>query len=125
MKDILTAKVSDVEDDELCEIVTAPDDPAADEMIKEIEKNVDLNITFDRNPSFVKPCSFPFRYNNILYYACTNITRNGTTTGLGSLESPFHLCAVEKDLDYHPTHMGFCNTNYRCPIQCTYSTFPL
>ena len=105
-------------DDEVCEIAEPPNDEIVNEIIEEIKGYKESNITFVRPSDERTLCSFPFRYKNILYYACTNITRNGTFSGLGSTESPIHLCATEKDLDYHPTKMGFCNTNFRCPIQC-------
>ena len=54
-------------------------------------------------------CSFPFRYESVLYYACTYIDTIGA--------SPVHLCATETDEDFNPITIGFCNTDLRCPIQ--------
>ena len=59
-------------------------------------------------------CSFPFRFNGILYYACTNITINGTQAGqLGSPQNPVHICATEHNEDFNPIKMGFCDTSFR------------
>ena len=59
-------------------------------------------------------CSFPFRFKGILYYACTNITINGTDANeLGSPENPIHICATEHNEDFNPIKMGFCDTSFR------------
>ena len=59
-------------------------------------------------------CSFPFRFKGILYYACTNITINGTAADeLGSPENPIHICATEHNEDFNPIKMGFCDTSFR------------
>ena len=59
-------------------------------------------------------CSFPFRFRGILYYACTNITINGTAADeLGSPENPIHICATEHNEDFNPIKMGFCDTSFR------------
>ena len=108
LKDIEQFKV-----DEFCHVKKAPDD--SDDII------TDLNVPFNADPESPgsMPCTFPFRYRDILYYACTNLTLESATNAedLGSTENPIHLCAITKDLDYHPTLMGFCDTDLRCPIQ--------
>ena len=59
-------------------------------------------------------CSFPFRFKGILYYACTNITINGTDADqLGSPKNPIHICATEHNEDFNPIKMGFCDTSLR------------
>ena len=97
---------------EKCEIADAPS--GSEDIIA--DTNVDFVDDVDVDERI--PCTFPFRFKGILYYACTNITLDSVSSGLGSAESPIHLCAIEKDLDFNPTRMGFCNTNFRCPIQC-------
>ena len=54
-------------------------------------------------------CAFPFRYESVLYYACTYIN---TTADDG-----VSLCATATDEDFNPISMGACNTDLRCPIQ--------
>ena len=103
--------------DQQCQLAdSAPEGDAATTIEDEVKAS---GITWVSAPSSGGDvCSFPFRYKEILYYACTNITINGTTSGdLGSPENPVHLCATEKDQDFNPQKMGFCNTNQRCPIQ--------
>ena len=98
---------------EQCQLKDAPSDDAAGTIKDEV---LAAKITWNSNSGEV--CSFPFRYKDILYYACTNITLNGTTSGdLGSPENPVHICATEKDQDFNPKKMGFCDTEFRCPIQ--------
>ena len=52
----------------------------------------------------IKPCLFPFRYKDILYYACTNITEGS-------------VCATETDSDFNAKTLGECDIVDRCPIQ--------
>ena len=65
-------------------------------------------VPFEAGP---KNCTFPFRYANILYYACTNIT---TVTD----EGPYFVCATETDLDFNAVKFGECDMDNRCPSQC-------
>ena len=65
-------------------------------------------VPFESGP---KNCTFPFRYADILYYACTNIT---TATGDG----PYFVCATETDLDFNAVKFGECDMDNRCPSQC-------
>ena len=53
-------------------------------------------------------CVFPFRYQSVLYYACTDILTAISTV---------RICATETDVDFNPVSMGYCNTYLRCPIQ--------
>ena len=52
-------------------------------------------------------CVFPFRYDNVLYYGCTQLT-------IGSLYS---MCATDIDSDYNALKMGHCNgfCHYQLP----------
>ena len=112
MKNILTSLCILFKVDENCHVKKAP--------IGSSQIIDDLNVPFTADPENPGslPCTFPFRYKHILYYACTNITLDTVTSGLGSAQYPIHLCAIQKDLDFNPTMMGFCDTTYRCPIQC-------
>ena len=65
-------------------------------------------VPFEAGP---KNCTFPFRYADILYYACTNIT---TVTD----EGPYFVCATETDLDFNAVKFGECDMDNRCPSQC-------
>ena len=51
-------------------------------------------------------CVFPFRYNNTLFYGCSNFSLSGDTTT---------ICATEIDEDYNAQKVGICN-DY-CHIQ--------
>ena len=62
-----------------------------------------------------KNCTFPFRYADILYYACTNIT---TTALDGSESGPHFVCATSTDLDFNAVKFGECDMENRCPSQC-------
>ena len=62
----------------------------------------------------VKDCTFPFRHNDILYYACTNLTVDDT--------GPWFVCATEIDLDFNVVKMGECDMDNRCPSQREYSS---
>ena len=57
----------------------------------------------------IKPCIFPFRYKDILYYACTNLTVDGA--------GPWSVCATETDSDFNAKTLGECDIEDRCPIQ--------
>ena len=60
-----------------------------------------------------KNCTFPFRYRDILYYACTNLEAGG--------KGPFNFCATKTDTDFNAQELGVCDTENRCPIQREYS----
>ena len=49
-----------------------------------------------------KNCTFPFRYDDVLYYACTNLTASDDT-------GPWHFCATETDLDFNALKLGECH----------------
>ena len=53
------------------------------------------------------PCDFPFRYKNVLYYGCTNITIETKN---------YKMCASKTDVDYNALQMSFCNDYCHC--QC-------
>ena len=55
-------------------------------------------------------CTFPFRYEDVLYYACTNLT---TVSGTG----PWFFCATETNLDFNAITIGECDIENRCPSQ--------
>lgn len=46
------------------------------------------------------PCVFPFRYDGILFYGCTNLT-------VAALE--YIMCATEIDDDYNAVKLSWCN----------------
>ena len=66
------------------------------------------NANFGVGP---KNCTFPFRYRDVLYYACTDLEKEG----LG----PFRICATSTDYDFNAIELGVCDTVNRCPIQRT------
>ena len=45
-------------------------------------------------------CQFPFRYNDTLFYGCSNFTLDGDAT---------NVCATEIDEDYNAIKVGLCN----------------
>ena len=51
-------------------------------------------------------CKFPFRYNDTLFYGCSNFTLSDATT---------NMCATLVDEDYNAKEVGLCN-DY-CHIQ--------
>lgn len=109
-------------EDEQC-VIKAPPDEQSVKLTEIIAHVTDNNIVWEGSPQSGQLCKFPFRYHNILYYACTNFTVNGTKSpDLGSPEKPITICATELDLNFNPTKMGFCDTKNRCPIQCKYGT---
>ena len=61
---------------------------------------------FDADVAFVdeadKACIFPFRYNDILYYGCTNATKEGD-------ENAYQFCATKIDEDFNAKQVGWCN----------------
>ena len=74
--------------------------------------NGDMESNFLASSSWttgVKNCTFPFRYNGVLYYACTNLTIDS--------QGPFHACATEIDLDFNAVTLGECDITNRCPTQ--------
>lgn len=103
-------------EEEQCEIKEPPAEMPLS-MVSEIEGK---GITWESSPSTGQLCKFPFRYNNILYYACTNFTTDGLSSGFRSPEDPVTICATESDFNFNPIKMGFCDTLHRCPIQCEY-----
>ena len=106
-------------EDEVCQIMEPPS--SSNTHLNSIKTHIQGDgITWEDSPSSGTLCKFPFRYHNILYYACTNFTTNGTTSGLGSPEEPITICATESDFNFNPTKMGFCDTENRCPIQCEF-----
>ena len=111
-------------EDEVCQIMVPPSNASdlKNDVINHIKNE---GITWEAAPSDGTLCKFPFRYRNVLYYACTNftdpaITSDPTDPKLGSPEKPITVCATESDFNFNPTNMGFCDTNNRCPIQCKY-----
>ena len=44
-------------------------------------------------------CKFPFRYNNTLFYGCSNFTLSGD----------YKICATSIDEDYNAEKVGICN----------------
>lgn len=44
-------------------------------------------------------CQFPFRYNNTLFYGCSNFTLSGDVK----------ICATSIDEDYNAEKVGICN----------------
>ena len=54
-------------------------------------------------------CKFPFRYNDTLFYGCSNFTLDGDTT---------NVCATEIDEDYNALKVGLCND--WCHVQGKY-----
>ena len=101
--------------DEQCEIMKAPAGGGIDDVIADIST---AGVSWDGVGGAGKLCKFPFRFKKILYYACTNFSDNATAAGLGSPQEPITVCATESDQNFNPTTMGFCNTEFRCPIQC-------
>ena len=55
-----------------------------------------------------KQCKFPFRYNNTLFYGCSNFTIGDDAT---------NMCATEIDEDYNAQKLGICNDH--CHVQGT------
>ena len=53
-----------------------------------------------------KWCQFPFRYNNTLFYGCSNFSLSTDT---------INICATEIDEDYNAQKVGLCNEY--CHIQ--------
>ena len=106
-------------EDEVCQIMVPPSNASdlKDDVINHIKGE---GITWEAAPSDGTLCKFPFRYRNVLYYACTNFTDPAITSDLGSPEAPITVCATESDFNFNPTKMGFCDTKNRCPIQCEY-----
>lgn len=51
-------------------------------------------------------CTFPFRFRNVLYYGCTNVSLDGEV---------FNVCATEIDTDYNAVKLSWCNG--ACPTQ--------
>jgi hypothetical protein len=108
-------------EDEQCQVKTAP---SSDHLTQIIAQATTDGITWEGSPSTGTLCKFPFRFRSVLYYACTNFTTNGTTNpeSLGSPEKPITICSTDSDTDFNPKKMGFCDTEYRCPIQCKLNT---
>ena len=103
-------------ENERCEITDAPTDAGATQATVESQTftssdGIKRQTTFlsTMNETDADLCSFPFRYQSVLYYACTYINTTGA--------SPVHLCATETDEDFNPVAIGFCNTYLRCPLQ--------
>jgi hypothetical protein len=51
-------------------------------------------------------CQFPFRYNDTLFYGCSNFTIGDDAT---------NICATEIDEDYNAQKVGICND--ACHVQ--------
>jgi hypothetical protein len=101
---------------ERCEIIDDPGD--SDDTKATIEKQqwraadgTKASATFvdTMTKTAADLCSFPFRYESVLYYACTYLNITGS--------DPVHLCATATDEDFNPITMGYCNVDLRCPIQ--------
>ena len=103
-------------EDERCEIM---DDPGADSAtVALIGEQTWMDASGAKQPTtFVSAmtkteadlCAFPFRYDGVLYYACTYINETETPS--------VSLCATSIDEDFNPISIGVCNTELRCPIQ--------
>ena len=103
-------------EDERCEIM---DDPGADSAtVALIAEQTWMDASGAKQPTtFVSAmtkteadlCAFPFRYDGVLYYACTYINETETPS--------VSLCATSIDEDFNPISIGVCNTELRCPIQ--------
>ena len=103
-------------EDERCEIKDGANATAAD--VELIGKQTWMDASGAKQPTtFVSAmtkteadlCAFPFRYDGVLYYACTYINETETPS--------VSLCATAIDEDFNPISMGVCNTELRCPIQ--------
>ena len=94
-------RISSLQADEICQ--TEADNKA------ELVSSFDLSFT-----TGVKTCVFPFRYKEILYYACTNLTVDGS--------GPWSVCATETDSDFNAKTLGECDIEDRCPIQGEYQS---
>ncbi|XP_059083429.1 uncharacterized protein LOC131880752, partial [Tigriopus californicus] len=51
-------------------------------------------------------CLFPFRFRNVLYYGCTNVSLDAEV---------FNVCATDIDTDYNAVKLSWCNA--ACPTQ--------
>ena len=73
-------------------------------------KTADATPVFDPAISFSAAannwCQFPFRYNNTLYYGCSNFTLSGDAT---------NICATKIDKDYNALQVGLCSDD--CHVQ--------
>ena len=103
-------------EDERCEIKDGANATAAD--VELIGKQTWMDASGAKQPTtFVSAktkteadlCAFPFRYDGVLYYACTYINETETPS--------VSLCATSIDEDFNPISIGVCNTELRCPIQ--------
>ena len=103
-------------EDERCEIKDGANATAAD--VELIGKQTWMDASGAKQPTtFVDKmtkteadlCAFPFRYDGVLYYACTYINETETPS--------VSLCATSIDEDFNPISIGVCNTTLRCPIQ--------
>ena len=68
------------------------------------EPSFDPEIPFTQNGDIW--CKFPFRYNDTLYYGCSNFSLSGDAT---------NICATKIDVDYNALQAGLCND--ACHIQ--------
>ena len=111
-------------EDERCEITKAP------QKVDMFRERVELQTYRDesnsvKNTTFASTgrgnesdlCEFPFRFESVLYYACTYLVNNSVSSGIGSPAEPAHLCATATDTDFNPVRMGFCAVNFQCPLQ--------
>jgi hypothetical protein len=55
-------------------------------------------------------CTFPFRFKNVLYYGCTNVSLTSVI---------YKMCATVVDTDYNAMEMGWCSD--LCHVQCEYT----
>ena len=67
--------------------------------------------------SSAKPCVFPFRYDNVLYYGCAQLPAASYQSGPYP-NAQYSLCATEIDSDYNAMKMGHCNAD--CHHQVPY-----